>query len=321
MNQSPHVWWNFGYAGVFGCVFLEQIGVPIPAFPALLGAGALVATGALSLPTCVVVAMSAALLADLIWYGIGRAKGVQVLHLVCRVSWKPDTCVSKTKGAYARLGVRTLLFSKFFPGLSILAAPLAGITQVSLIQFILYDGTGAAIWALAPLIVGAYLQKSFLAWQQQAWSMVPYLPWICGTLIVVVLIWRYVERSQYLKMLRENLRHGITVDELKRRLDHGDELVVVDVRHEVNVQAQPVCLPQARWIPNRMIVDRLSELDLDKTIIVYCDCPHDQGAVDIVNVLRHHGAKDAHPLRGGLDEWILKGFPTAQLAPLDPSPH
>ncbi len=68
MNTPTHAWWDFGYAGIFACVFLEQIGAPIPAFPALLAAGALVISGELNLGWCLVVAVAAALLADIIWY-------------------------------------------------------------------------------------------------------------------------------------------------------------------------------------------------------------------------------------------------------------
>ncbi len=126
MTGSTHAWWDFGYAGIFVCVFLEQIGVPIPAFPALLAAGTLVASGTLSLTGCLIVAVIAGLVADNIWYGIGRAKGTHVLHLMCRLSWKPDGCVGKTKGMFTQHGSKTLVFAKFVPGLSVLAPPLAG---------------------------------------------------------------------------------------------------------------------------------------------------------------------------------------------------
>ncbi|HEY0256238.1 MAG TPA: VTT domain-containing protein, partial [Candidatus Methylacidiphilales bacterium] len=295
-------------------VFLEQIGVPIPAFPALLGAGALVASGELSLPGCLAVAVIAALLADVIWYGIGRVRGTKVLNLMCRLSWKPDTCVSKTKTLFFQHGTKTLLFAKFVPGLSTLAPPLAGITQVPVTQFVLYDGVGAIIWALAPLIAGAYLQKSFASLQEQAYSLVPYLPWICGSLIIAVLIWRYLNRSHYMKAIRESLRGGISVDELKALIDQGQDIVVLDVRDKIDAGSNPVTLPKARWIPYSVLTQRMNELPLEKPIIVYCDCPKDQGAVAMTHLLREHGAKLAQPLRGGLEAWITKGFETAKLA-------
>jgi membrane protein DedA with SNARE-associated domain/rhodanese-related sulfurtransferase len=312
--NSAHAWWNFGYTGIFACVFLEQIGVPIPAFPALLGAGALVAAGELNLPGCVAAAVLSSLLADGIWYGIGRSRGAKVLNLMCKLSWRPDTCVSKTKNAFSVLGSNTLLFAKFVPGLSTLAPPLAGITQVPLFRFVLYDSAGIVIWALVPLLAGAYLQKSFEALEEQAYSLVPYLPWICGTLIVAVLVWRYINRSRYMKALRESSQSSISTDELKRLLDQDKDVVVLDVRDEVSAKAAPVLLPKARWIPYRTLEGRIGELPLDTAVIVYCDCPEDQGAIDAVGVLRRNGVIHARPLRGGLDEWLAKGYATSELS-------
>ena len=314
INPAAQAWWNFGYTGIFACVFLEQIGVPIPAFPALLGAGALVATGELSLPGCVLVAVISSLLADGIWYGIGRSRGGKVLNLMCKLSWRPDTCVSKTKNAFSALGSNTLLFAKFVPGLSTLAPPLAGITAVPIFRFVLYDSAGIVIWALVPLVAGAYLQKSFAALEEQAYSLIPYLPWICGTLIVGVLIWRYLNRTRYMKALRLNLLEAINPDELKSLLDQGKDLVIIDVRDEISAKAAPVTLPQARWIPYRTLADRIGELPLNTPIIVYCDCPEDQGAIAMVDLLRQHGLTQARTLRGGLDEWQAKGFATSELS-------
>jgi membrane protein DedA with SNARE-associated domain/rhodanese-related sulfurtransferase len=318
MTSSPHAWWDFGYAGIFGCVFLEQIGVPIPAFPALLAAGALVASGEMNLFMCLVVATAAALLADMIWYGIGRARGGKVLNLMCFLSWRPDTCVSKTKNAFSEHGTKTLLFAKFVPGLSTLAPPLAGITQVPFPRFLLYDGFGTVIWALAPLLAGAYLQKSFAALQSQAYTLVPYLPWICGFLIVAVLIWRYVNRTRYMKALNESLRHAISVGDLKALLDQRRDLVVLDVRDELDARSKPLILPGARWIPYPVLPDRIGNLPLEKPIIVYCDCPKDQGSVAMADLLRQRGAKQAQPLHGGLSGWMTQGFATEEL-PAEPA--
>jgi membrane protein DedA with SNARE-associated domain/rhodanese-related sulfurtransferase len=313
MNASPHAWWDFGYAGLFGCVFLEQIGLPIPAFPALLGAGALAASGDLSLPVCLLVVVMASLIADGIWYGIGRARGSKVLNLMCKLSWRPDTCVSKTKNAFSVLGINTLLFAKFVPGLNTLAPPLAGITEVPILRFVLYDCGGIIIWALVPLVAGAYLQKSFEAIEDRAYSLVPYLPWICGILILAVLAWRYINRARYMRAMQSTLLGAITAEELQGMIGAGEDVVVVDVRDEISAKATPVILPKARWIPYRTLEERPTELPLEKSLVIYCDCPEDQAAIAMVDILRHRGAMQARALRGGLDEWRAKGFATSEL--------
>jgi membrane protein DedA with SNARE-associated domain/rhodanese-related sulfurtransferase len=313
MHSPSHAWWDLGYYGVFACVFLEQAGVPIPAFPALVAAGALVASGELSLGACLLTAVVAAVLADLIWYGIGRVRGTAVLNLMCRLSWKPDTCVTKTKNLFTAYGTKTLLVAKFIPGLSTLAPPLAGMTQVPLVRFTAYDGAGSLLWALAPLLAGEYLQKSLMSLQSEVETFKGYLPWLCGAAIIAVLIWRYVNRHYYARELKKGREAGIDVRDLKARLDRDEELTVIDVRDELSVRANAVALPKARWIPYSILPERLKELALDKTIVVYCDCPADESAVAMADLLRQHGAQDVRPLLGGLAAWMNQGWSTAEL--------
>jgi len=310
MTPSPTAWWDFGYAGIFGCVFLEQVGVPIPAFPALVAAGALIVSGELSLAGCLLTAVVAALLADLIWYGIGRVRGGAVLNLMCRMSWRPDSCVSKTKTAFVKHGTKTLLVSKFIPGLSTLAPPMSGMLQVPLARFVLFDGIGSLLWALGPLLAGLYLQHRLKTLEDGFASMKSYLPWGCGIIIVAVLAWRYFNRRRYLSSLQAALKRGIRPQELKSMLDQNRDVVIVDVRAEIDHGVKPLTLPHARLIPYTALPRRLSEIPLDKTIVTYCDCPKDQAAVAIADMLTNTGAKDAHPLLGGLEGWINRGFVT-----------
>lgn len=313
MNPAAHAWWDFGYAGVFACVFLEQIGVPIPAFPALLGAGALVASGDMNLGLCLIVAVASALAADMIWYGIGRVRGGKVLNLMCKLSWRPDTCVTKTKAAFSQHGTKTLLIAKFVPGLSTLTPPLAGITQVPVSRFVFFDATGSLLWAIVPLVAGASLQRSFAMLEAKAYALIPYLPYICGTLIVAVLAWRYIGRQRYMKTLRKELRASFSPEELRRMLTQGRPVTVLDVRDELSLKENPAILPGATWIPYGALENRFRELPTDEPIVAYCDCPEDQAAVAAVELLHQKGLKEARPLHGGLDGWTAKGFSTETL--------
>jgi membrane protein DedA with SNARE-associated domain/rhodanese-related sulfurtransferase len=313
MNQSTHAWWDFGYTGIFVFVLLDQIGVPIPAFPALLAAGALVATGSLNLPACLIVAVVAALAADSTWYAIGRLRGNSVLHLMCRLSWKPDVCVGKTKSLFAQHGTKSLIFAKFIPGLSTLAPPLAGISRVPFNRFILYDGMGTVIWAIPPLFFGAYLQEISDALKSKVHPMMPYLPWICVTMIFAVLIWRYFNRRNYLRALHQALSEGIAPEKLKQMIDQADDIVVLDIRDELTAKANPVTIASARWIPLPTLASRISELPTDKPVIVYCDCPQAQGSAAAAKELQKSGVSLARPLLSGLRGWIAKGFETAKL--------
>src|SRR5262245_19676986 len=88
---------TYGYVVVFGWVFAEQIGLPIPAVPVLLAAGAVAGSGRLSVAVVLTAASLASLVSDTIWYWIGRARGAKVLTVLCRISLEPDSCVRRTQ--------------------------------------------------------------------------------------------------------------------------------------------------------------------------------------------------------------------------------
>src|SRR5215211_5840033 len=88
---------QYGLAFVFVNVLMLQAGLPVPAYPTLIITGALATRGGASLPALVVVAVVAALIADLAWYAAGRRFGNSVLKTICRVSLSPDSCVRQTE--------------------------------------------------------------------------------------------------------------------------------------------------------------------------------------------------------------------------------
>src|SRR5438552_18599461 len=98
-----------GYAVVVGWVFAEQIGLPLPAVPVLLAAGALAGSGRLSLGLVLAGGALASLVSDTIWYWVGRMRGGRVLGWLCRISLEPDSCVRRTERTFATHGLRSLL--------------------------------------------------------------------------------------------------------------------------------------------------------------------------------------------------------------------
>ena len=106
---------------VFLYVLADQLGVPLPATPALLGIGALAAAGKINPAVALALIVAACLLADLVWYSLGRRLGARVLRLLCRISLEQDSCVRRTEDVFIRYGVRSLLVTKFIPGLGAVA--------------------------------------------------------------------------------------------------------------------------------------------------------------------------------------------------------
>src|SRR5438477_207228 len=145
---------QYGLALVFANVLLEQLGLPIPAVPALVVAGALSAEGEFSPLAAFGVAFVACMMGDAAWYLAGRRYGRRVMKLLCRVSLSPDSCVRQTEFRFERWGRLTLVLSKFIPGLSTIAPPLAGATRLGWPSFLLFNGAGVVIWAGAAIAAG-----------------------------------------------------------------------------------------------------------------------------------------------------------------------
>src|ERR1700760_1791792 len=117
MNETLQFVVQYGYALLFLWVLVEQGGLPIPATPLVLAAGALAGQGRMSFSLVLLGAPAGCLCADVFWSAFGRRRGAVVLNLLCRIALEPDSCVRRTESTFSKYGLRTLLVCKFVPGL------------------------------------------------------------------------------------------------------------------------------------------------------------------------------------------------------------
>ncbi|MGH7313616.1 MAG: VTT domain-containing protein [Candidatus Rokuibacteriota bacterium] len=252
---------------LFVYVFADQVGVPLPAVPVLLAAGALAATGQLSFPVAMVLALVASLAADLIWYTVGRLRGAAVLRTLCKISLEPDSCVRRTENVFLRYGVRSLVVAKFVPGLSTVAPPLAGIVGVGLLRFSLYSSAAALLWAGAWMALGLAVGDAL----EQAAARTAHGATLGGAALGAVVagyvVFKWVERRRFLRALRTA---RISADALKRLLDAGQQPLIIDLRTPLDVTALPVAIPGAVRVAAEELEDRGRDLPRDREIVVYC---------------------------------------------------
>ena len=127
-----HILLQYGYSFIILAVFAESLGLPVPSYPVILVAAALAVPLHLRLPVIFIVCVLAAQTGDGIWYQLGRSQGRPILRRLCSLSLSPDSCVQRTERFFQRNGLKSLLIAKFVPGLSAVAAPLAGMLKVAL---------------------------------------------------------------------------------------------------------------------------------------------------------------------------------------------
>ena len=267
MNETLTFLLRHGYAVLFAFVLAEQVGLPIPAVPVLLAMGALAGQGRFSLAAALLVAVLAALLGDLLWYQLGRHRGHAVLNLICRISLEPDSCVRRTEDVFARQGARALLFSKFVPGLNIAAPPLAGMFRMRLGVFLLWDGAGALAWAGAFSMVGYLFSGQLEAVARNASRMGAWLVFLLVGALAAYIGWKYVKRRRFLRQLRIA---RITPEELMQKLEAGEEVVVVDLRHSLDFDTDNVKVRGALHLLPDEIESRHQEIPRDRDVVLYC---------------------------------------------------
>jgi membrane protein DedA with SNARE-associated domain len=254
-----------GYGLLFGWVLVEQSAIPVPSAPLLLATGALIHTGGLTLLPALLSCLAAALVADTVWFELGRHRGRQVLRLVCRLSLEPDSCVRQTENAFRKYGMRSLLVSKFIPGLNAVAAPLAGNSRSSYLQFAIYDVAGSSIWA------GAYFAAGYV-FSGQLELAVDYASRMGSNLLALVVLlfvlWiagKYLQRRRFLRQL-EIAR--IAPVELQQRLAAGEDLFIVDLRNGPEDEA--VLIPGAVRILPEDLATAGRAIPRDRDIILFC---------------------------------------------------
>ena len=147
MNTIVQFLLKHGYSFLFGAMFAHQIGFPVPGPLFLLAAGALAASGRLGVAPALGVAISACVLADLIWYEAGRRKGDKVLHFIHRLTRDPDAHDRRAKRTFALYGPPILIVAKFIPGLDAVAPPLAGTSGTSRLRFLAFETLGVSLYA------------------------------------------------------------------------------------------------------------------------------------------------------------------------------
>jgi membrane protein DedA with SNARE-associated domain len=259
---------QYGYLVLFSFVLAEQIGLPVPAVPVLLGVGALAGTGRMSAALALGIALAASLPPDVVWYELGRRRGGRVLGFLCRISLEPDTCVRRTENVFAQRGGRALLFAKFFPGLSTLAPPLAGIVGIARPRFLLLDSLGALTWAGAWLGLGYVFRDALDSVIAAAAQVGNGALLVAALALAAYIVVKFVRRRLF---LRSHRMARITPDDLARRLQAADgSVVIIDTRSALETELEPFAIAGALRIPAEEINRRHGEVPRDRDVVLYC---------------------------------------------------
>jgi len=290
----------------------EQIGLPLPAVPALLAVGALAAHGRSSIPLVLGAISVAALAIDFVWYELGRRRGARVLVRLCQLSLEADSWLRRAESTFARYGARSMLAAKFIPGLTTVMPPLAGVFAIPRGRFALYDLAGVLLWAGTWLTLGYFFSDAIVLIAAKASALGRMLGLVIVTALAGYILVKYGRRRLFLKKLRAAT---VSPEALKRRLDAGDDVTIVDLRTALDVAATPYAIPGSRWLAAGAIDEHEVELLRSRDVVLYCASPNDATSARVALELQHKGISRVRPLEGGLAAWMALNLPvrTVQL--------
>jgi membrane protein DedA with SNARE-associated domain/rhodanese-related sulfurtransferase len=299
---------QYGLVAVFLNVLIEQGGAPVPAYPMMLIAGALLDRANYQLHHLILAVVVASLIADMFWYEAGRRYGDRVLKILYKISLSPDSCVRQTESIYTKWGPASLLVAKFIPGFASIATALAGVVGTSRTRFIFFDGLGAAIWGGSAIGLGYLFRDAVndvLAVLERLGQIGIALAVLAFAIFLATKWWQRARLFKQLRMAR------ISVAELADMIKDGLSPVVLDVRSEES-RKRTGYIPSSKAVQRDHIDDGLNDvlksISPETEIIVYCTCPNEVSAAKVAKMLMLRGFAHVRPLEGGLDAWVARGY-------------
>jgi len=283
---------------VFINVLLEQLGLPLPAVPALLVAGSLAMTLGQAAEV-LVAAVVASLIADGLWFWVGSLFGYRVLTGLCRLSINPGSCVSQTEARFVRWGLPSLLLAKFIPGFSTVAPPIAGALRMSRGGFLLAAGGGAALWAGIAIGAGWMLRGAVP-------GALAALDRHAGGVAAIVALgfslwfgWKLWRKHQFRK---SSVLPHVTAAELLEAMAGAEPPRVLDLRGAL-MRAEAGPIPGAIAAEHDRLHEAVADWPRDRPIVTLCACPEDAGAIQAARRLLDSGFRSVRPLAGGWEAW------------------
>lgn len=295
---------------VFLVTLAARAGLPLPAAPMLVVVGGLAAEGQLSGWAALAVAVLANIGGDVIWFVAGRRHGYRVMKLLCRISLSPDACVRQSEGLILRWGGQALLAAKFLPGVSVVAAPMAGALGFSWRRFLAFDFLAGLLWSGTFLLLGLMLSDQI----QQVLDILANAGLVAlvalGLIIVGLILRRLWLRRRFVRRVQGA---RIMVAEAMALNDSGAMPLFIDVRASGGRAVDPRHIPGALLIEIDQLKGQAASLPRDRELVLYCNCPNEVSAALAVSVLTEQGFTRARALVGGLDGWVAAGREVAGL--------
>ncbi|WP_179404983.1 VTT domain-containing protein [Burkholderia guangdongensis] len=294
---------------VFASVLITQLGVPVPAVPMLIFGGTMAAMGQASYASMFLAAIGATMIADSLWFYMGRMHGRRLLNGLVRFSLSLDTTLRVARNVFERYGAPLLVLAKFLPGLGLVSAPLLGTTAIGFGVFMLWDLAGASLWAGFWLVGGAAVHDQIVQLTLWVRSSGGTILDAFAAISITFVLYRWVRRLQFRRWLAQV---RISPQQLDDMMKSSDPPLIFDARPRAVRERESYRITGAYPLD----LDSPDALDpelMKRPMVVYCVCPNEATAKRIVSQLQRKQIRNVKALKGGLDAWEKHGYPVEPL--------
>jgi membrane protein DedA with SNARE-associated domain/rhodanese-related sulfurtransferase len=298
------------YSILFAAVFLEAIGIPVPAALALLIAGAAAARGSLHPGLTVATALSAMMAGDITMFLMGRYTGWWLLSLLCRLSLNPESCILRSADSFYKRGRMLLVVAKFVPGINTMAPPMAGSMNMRLFEFLPLDLAGAALYAGAYLAAG-WMFSDALGVVTRGYQMFGRtLGWVAIAALAVYLA--FVIRA-WVKARALRSVPFVSPADVAHAMS-SDSAIIYDVRSHGYYDSKATRIKGSKRLEPNALHQIDEQFPASTQIYLYCTCVREATSARVARVLLDKGVRSA-VIKGGLRAWMKAGLPLEPVPP------
>ena len=304
---------HHGYAILAAVVFLEAIGIPVPAAVALLIAGGAVARGAMQAQYVLGIALFAMLTGDTLMFFLGRYTGWWLLGLLCRISLNPEACILRSADSFYRRGRTLLVVAKFIPGINTMAPPLAGSMNMRTLTFLRLDLAGALLYVGSYLVVGYVFSGALEVVTRGYDSAGRVIGWIVLALVIAYLLFRVWLWVRGRALSAVPFAHP---EEAARELATGAP--VYDVRSHGYFDPKATRIQGSRRLDPNALHQSGAEMPDAGKVFVYCTCVRQATSAKVARELQTMLlGKNVRVtvIQGGLSAWVKAGLPVEDVPP------
>ncbi len=298
------------YLAIGLAVFGQQLCLPLPSMLLLMTAGALAGRGGghLTIPLVLLTSVVACVIADSVWFWLGRRWGSNVIRLICSLTSNPQDSRERTRRMFDRWGLRLLLVAKFFPVLDGASPPLAGAQGATVRGFLAYDLVGSLLWS------AAYVLTGFL-FSSQLDRVIRLLDRFGTGIILLVavpmMLWTSWRLFRIVTMIRHLRLHRMSPAMLQRKIDDGDRIGVVDLLRYEAMDRELEGIPGAvRTDPDQLRRAQRVVVPEGVSMVLYCSSKNEFTSARVAAAMKKLGVSNVWILEGGLDAWVAEGRPT-----------